>query len=117
GLIGKLVVVVPAHSQVQSEVLEDFPVILHKRSIVVIAQADLIVVGCEATLGIEKINPGVDGAKRFKIRDGGKELVEEVAGLGAVDVSTLKIPAEFQVMAADLLCEICPQRYVLLLEQ
>src|SRR5215470_13750126 len=90
--VRKLVIVVPTQAQVRRKVLEDPPVILNECAVVIVAKPDAVVVRCQASLRIQKIDSGIDGTKRSQVINRRKQLVEKIVRLSAIDVRSLIVP-------------------------
>jgi len=67
-----LIIVIPAHAEIQGQVAEEFPIVLHKGAVVVVAEAYDIVLGGEPALRVEEVNAGIDGAEGSEIVHGGE---------------------------------------------
>src|SRR5207237_3303713 len=101
GAIWKARVVIPADSQVQRQFLRDAPVVLEKPGIIVIAQPDQVIRRGRAAHRPQTVNARVDRPELAKVGHSGEQLIQNVAGLHAVDEGALEVPAELDSMPPD----------------
>src|SRR6185369_13257198 len=93
-------VVIPTHTEVQSKILVEPPIILKEQCVVVISQMDFIRLGREAAGCRHCEEAGVNRTEREKVVHCCEQLKIQNLRFDTVDMRTEEIPTELHIMIA-----------------